>query len=196
MFGDVTDISPYGLPHGGPLIEPDEIMLHYTNTHSAANAVNALGRRSMSGTEVSYHYIIDKDGTVVMPIKDSNVAYHAKLPRRQTSISISLVNLGNDSQWAGTSLSGSPKAPPLEEWVSFGGQRWEPYTIKQINVLKALITGLKARFPSIKYLSGHEEAQPEKLDPGPAFDDHYKRILNSTGFRTKGPIPTKNRNST
>ena len=81
----------------------------------------------------------------------------------------------------------------MTEWITSGGQRWEPIPNKQINVLKALIIGLKARFPTLKYLSGHEEAQPEKDDPGPAFDKHFNTLLRGTGLKSRGPAPTKNR---
>ena len=103
IWGAVSPITPYGLPHGpeqNPGGKPNwtGVSIHYTVTFSAKDAIDILGKRTnglidpdLPPDPVSYHYIIDKDGTVVEVIKPTNKAIHAGGKHNHSQIGIGLV---------------------------------------------------------------------------------------------------------
>ena len=176
-------ITPFGLRHGNKN-EPTNwkgIEIHYTVTQNSADAISVLGRRGLS-----YHYLIAKDGTKTLLIDPDYIAWHGGNDNSQF-IGISLVNLGND-----IASVNMPDATPQEEWVRLHGGvygTWEPYTTAQENTLVALVSELKAKYPTIEYINGHEDNAAQKYDPGPLFNWNLSFGL------TRGPkaASTKNR---
>jgi hypothetical protein len=176
-------ITPFGLRHGNKN-EPTNwtgIEIHYTVTQNAADAISVLGNRGLS-----YHYLIDKDGTRTMLIDPDYIAWHGG-DDNSRFIGISLVNLGNDI--ASINL---PDATPAEEWVKLASGQygtWEPYTAAQESTLVALVSELKAKYPTVTYINGHEDNSAQKYDPGPLFNWNLPFGL------TRGPeaASTKNR---
>jgi len=172
-----SEQSPAGLPYknfrnGKP--EYNAIQVHYTVTFNAKDAISVLAKRGFS-----YHYIIDKDGTVTMTVDPAKaVAIHAGKGGppggHHARIGISFVNLGNDSQHAGGGWGGR-SAPPLDQWEAFSPHedRWEPYTTAQIDAGKRLVSRLVKQFPDVKTIYGHEDTKAAKHDPGPAFDKYW-----------------------
>jgi hypothetical protein len=179
----VSAVTPFGLRHGNKNDEEnwEGIEIHYTVTQNAADAISVLGRRGLS-----YHYLIDKDGTRTMLIDPDYIAWHGGSDNSRF-IGISLVNLGNDI--ASINL---PDATPAEDWVQLEtGQygTWEPYTAAQESSLVALVSELKTKYPAITYINGHEDNEAQKYDPGPLFNWNLSFGL------TRGPkaASTKNR---
>ena len=176
-------ISPYGLRHGNKN-EPTNwtgIEIHYTVTQNAADAISVLGNRGLS-----YHYLIDKDGTRTMLIDPDYIAWHGGNDNSRF-IGISLVNLGNDI--ASINL---PDATPAEEWVKLASGRygtWEPYTAAQESTLVSLVNELKGKYSAITYINGHEDNSAQKNDPGPLFNWELPFGL------TRGPNPASTKNS-
>ena len=179
----VSAITPFGLRHGNKN-EPTNwtgIEIHYTVTQNAADAISVLGNRGLS-----YHYLIDKDGTRTMLIDPDYIAWHGGNDNSRF-IGISLVNLGNDI--ASINL---PDATPAEEWVKLASGQygtWEPYTAAQESTLVALVSELKAKYPTIAYINGHEDNAAQKYDPGPMFNWNLPFGL------TRGPNPASTKNS-
>ena len=205
IWGEVTPTSPYGLPDGGPQNPGGHpnwsgVTIHYTVTFDAKGTVDVLGKRThglidpRKGPDpVSYHYVIDKDGTVHELIKPTNRAIHGG-HENSDQIGIGLVNLGYDVANAGKS-----GAPPASSWyktphpLKKGMELWEPYPSPQIDALNKLIKDLKTAYPTIKEVSGHEDYSGTKYDPGPAFDVHMEKLIKTHALRRGHHATTKNR---
>ncbi len=154
--------------------EPDRIVMHYTVTRDVDTTFEVLRRAGFS-----YHYVIDKDGTIYQFVDENNVAYHAGCgdpPRddcepgyNTRSIGISLVGCGYDH--AGCEVN--------ECYVGDDTKCWAPYPEEQLEATKELIDDIAERQPNIRasrdYVVGHDEIDQRKSDPGPAFD--YDKVL-------------------
>ena len=175
-----TQISPLGLKHGGEKADWEGIEVHYTVTKNAKDAIEVLGTRGLS-----YHYIIDKDGTRTMLIDPDYVAYHGG-NNNTKYIGISLVNFGNGATDA------SKVGVSTDNWIQVLPGRyglWEPYTSAQISTMVALVAELQGKYPTIEYINGHEDADARKSDPGPLFDSYWSRF----GLK-RGPNPASVKN--
>mgnify|MGYP003627573699 FL=1 len=139
-------------------LDPVGIVIHYTVTWTASDAVSVLAKRGLS-----YHYIVDKDGSVTQLVNPNTRAIHD--PKTNKShIGLAFVNLGNDKANAGKRT-----APPLSEWIDAKGSKWEPYPDAQIKAGKGLVSDLVAAYPKITEILEHAESSSKKLDPGPIF---------------------------
>ena len=177
----VSPQSPFGLPHGEEKTDWKGIEVHYTVTKNAEDAIYILQRRGLS-----YHYIIDKDGTQTMVIDPNYIAYHGG-ENNWKNIGISLVNLGYDK--AGANNVGVT----TDNWVRvLPGARgtWDPYPGQQIKSMVELVEQLKYNYPTIQYISGHEDNSASKSDPGPLFDPHWDKFGLERG---PNPASVKNR---
>lgn len=146
--------------------EPTLIVLHATAGATARSSIDTI-----RGNGLSYHYIIARDGKdspnpdrsdgsepiIFHCVPDEGHAFHvgSTVPTasghgiNRSSIGLSLANIQRRS---------SP----------------EPYMAKQFSALDALLSELKARHPSIRWLTTHAVVQPwNRSDPqgldGPAI---------------------------
>ncbi len=127
------------------------LVLHYTDMPSAEAA---LGRLCDPLAEVSAHYLIDEDGTVVRLVAEARRAWHAGKSRWRGVEGVNAVSLGIELANPGHS-HGYRAFPPA-----------------QMTALAALARDLMARH-SIppRNVVGHSDIAPErKLDPGELFD--------------------------
>lgn len=101
---------------------------------------------------VSAHVLIERTGRVVQFVRFDRRAWHAGLSRfldraRCNDFSIGIELEGTDTQ---------------------------AYTRIQYETLIEVLKALKAAYPSLRYICGHEHIAPaRKTDPGPAFDWGY-----------------------
>jgi N-acetylmuramoyl-L-alanine amidase len=126
-----------------------------------------------SGTGVSGHYYIDRDGSIVRYVSEDRIANHV-IGHNEHSIGIELVNSGRYPKWFHSTSQYSS----------------EPYTTQQIESLKDLLKDLRERNPNLQNIAGHSdlditmmpaEDDPNimirrKIDPGPQFP--WAEILN------------------
>jgi N-acetylmuramoyl-L-alanine amidase len=163
------DPLPYELKlDARPLSQIDLIVVHCTETPTLDSA-REFGERVLyegSGTGNSGHYYIDRDGRIVLYVRPDRIAHHVRgyNPR---SIGIELVNTGRYPHWRDSSHQAMD----------------EPYPEAQIVALLALLAQLQREFPSVRYITGHEDLDremeqalddpnvqvPRKRDPGPLF---------------------------
>jgi N-acetylmuramoyl-L-alanine amidase len=141
-------------PNHGPRppgIAVDMLILHYTGMRTAAEAIERL---CAPEAQVSAHYLIDEDGTVLRLVPEERRAWHAGVAfwagRRDinsASIGIELVNPGHD----------------------FG---YRPFPEPQMAALEALCRDLLARHPiPARHVLGHSDVAPRrKADPGERLD--------------------------
>ena len=178
--------SPLGLSSGDKQGDPptwEGVEIHYTVTKDPNDAINVL-----KGRGLSYHYIISRKGEVINLVDPDYIAFHGGA-NNSRNIGISLDNLGNasrDAEVLGISTSGWTQV------LSGPYGLWEPYPAAQITALGNLIKELKGKYPTLKYISGHEDNSGPKNDPGPMFDPHWNKFGLERGRATAS---VKNRNS-
>jgi N-acetylmuramoyl-L-alanine amidase len=144
----------------------DMLVIHYTGMRSAEDA---LARLIDPTAQVSAHYLIDEDGSVVRLVHEDKRAWHAGVSmwRGQASVNarsigIELVNPGHE----------------------FG---YRPFPEAQMQALEELAGAILTRHPAITAANvvAHSDVAPtRKSDPGELFD--WRRLA-AIGI---GPWPT------
>lgn len=125
----------------------DLVVLHYT---AMASCAEALERLCDPAAEVSAHYLIDGDGTVLSLVAETERAWHA-----------------GAGAWAGEEDVNSRSIGI--ELVNPGDQ---PFPEPQMRALETLLADVLARHGlSPQAVIGHSDMAPaRKGDPGPRFD--------------------------
>jgi N-acetylmuramoyl-L-alanine amidase len=144
------------------------IVLHYTGMESAAAAI---ARLRDPAAEVSAHYVVDEDGTVLRLVPDEKRAWHAGKSHwrewddvNSVSLGIEIVNPGHE----------------------FG---YRPFPEAQVDAVVRLVAHLKDRYEITRgNIVGHSDVAPaRKRDPGELFP--WGRLAR---LRLALPRPTKN----
>ncbi|MGL6291075.1 MAG: N-acetylmuramoyl-L-alanine amidase [Silanimonas sp.] len=153
-----------------PLRDPasvDLVVMHCTETPSLASA-REFGERILYadlGTGACGHYYIDRDGALVCYVEPERIANHVRgwNPR---SIGVEIVNTGRYPHW----------------YDSRHQAMDEPYTDAQITTLLALLDHLRGRFPSLRFIAGHEDLDTARVE---ASDDPSQQVWRK---RDPGPL--------
>lgn len=173
------------LNHGRQTITPKYIVLHYDGGANLTHTINYLKTRSLS-----YHLLIDRDGSITQGVPFNKRAWHAGLSNYRKmatdlnshAIGISMGNRGpvnkfGDQFWAlnpaGRKIGGPLNASQvIKRYHPNGGRElyWERYADEQVAACRRVCELLIAEYPSIMDIVGHDEiAIGRKIDPGPAF---------------------------
>ncbi len=133
------------------------VVIHCTELPDLAMA-REYGERVLhaSGTGNSGHYYIDRDGTILRYVPGTRVANHVRGHNRH-SIGIELVNRGRYPHW----------------WDSRHQRMDEPYPDTQVAALLALLAQLRAAYPGLRRIAGHEDLDTDLM---PASDDPERQI--------------------
>ena len=124
----------------------DTIVLHHTAGPTLEGCVKWF---RTTESQVSAHYTVGKDGSIVQHVSTFKRAWHAGVSKdhrgkenlNHFSIGIEMVNVGDGK---------------------------DPWTKEQVDVVYFLCAHLKKRFPSIRFITSHEyiaEPQGRKIDP-------------------------------
>jgi N-acetylmuramoyl-L-alanine amidase len=135
---------------------PNFVVIHYTGNDSASAALRTLSSRQ---AEVSAHYLIVRDGTILQLVDERARAWHAGESRWGSSIDLNSASIG----------------------IELDNNGREPYPQTQIDALLSLLADLSGRYriPPTNVL-GHSDVAPRrKPDPGPLFP---WRALATNGF--------------
>ena len=176
----------------GAMRPPQGVTIHYTAGFTLEGAKAALLRKGLS-----YHYIVDKDGTVYMMVDPFKYgAAHAGGPNQRRvpgatentspnmgTVGLSFINVG----YARTNPDGS-KILPKADWIESGGKWWEPYTQAQVEAA-ARVTGhflAENDLDASKMWSHKELNKGGKSDPGPAFP--METFRNRVAFWISPPV--------
>lgn len=148
-----------------PIEQIDLVVIHCTELPDLAMA-REYGEKSLysNNTGNSGHYYIDRDGSVYMYITPDRIANHTRgyNPR---SIGIEIVNTGR-----------------FPDWFDSKNQTMnEPYTAEQIVAVLGLLQQLKAHYPQLKWIAGHEDLDTAQV---PASDNPAIQV-----FRKRDPGP-------
>lgn len=168
------------VPHIGGAITPRFIVLHYTAGGSAAGSVRACTDRGLSA-----HLFVDRDGSVIQTVPFTTAAFHAGPSHWRGfdglnghSIGIEICNYGFlDQRVAGGWTRAGLGRVFADHEVTVARHRnggpemaWETYPEAQLVAVEALIATLRAAYPTIQEVVGHDDIAPRrKVDPGPAL---------------------------
>ncbi|MBA3910170.1 MAG: N-acetylmuramoyl-L-alanine amidase [Rhodobacter sp.] len=135
----------FGDRRGGQ--RPELVVLHYT---AMASCAEALQRLCDPLAEVSAHYLIDTDGTVLSLVAEKARAWHA-----------------GAGSWAGRGDVNSRSIG-----IELANPGTEPFAAPQMAALEDLLGGILMRWAlPPQAVIGHSDMAPgRKGDPGPRFD--------------------------
>ena len=125
---------------------PGFVVIHYTSDDSTAQALRTLTDRA---SQVSAHYLVDRDGSILQLVDERERAWHAGVSRWGTASDLNSASIG----------------------IELDNNGREPYPQVQIDSLLRLLSDLRQRYrlPAASFL-GHSDVAPgRKSDPGPLF---------------------------
>lgn len=136
------------------------IVLHGTAGKSATSSINWLKRVT---TLASYHYIIERDGTVYKCVPTSRQAWHAGRSRGPSGKSVNTYSIG----------------------IAFANmENGERLTGEQLAVCEELVRELVAAIPSIHYITTHWAVAPgRKTDPRNMDSKKLSEFANNVGLK-------------
>ena len=125
---------------------PNLVIIHHTSNATSAQALRTL---TSPERKVSAHYLIDRDGSIVQLVRESDRAWHAGL-----------------SWWGGiTDVNSASIGIELDNTGS------EPFADAQIDALLALLADIRQRYPipTANFIGHGDVAPARKADPSMLF---------------------------
>jgi N-acetylmuramoyl-L-alanine amidase len=128
------------------LRKPNYVVIHYTDQKTSDETLKTF---TMPKTQVSAHYVIDKNGTVYHMLNDYLRAWHAGIGK-----------WGNNTDVNSSSIG-----------IELDNNSVDPFPPAQINSLLALLAKLKKAYgiPTANFVGHSDIAPPRKQDPGVLF---------------------------
>lgn len=185
---------------GGTLASHSAIVLHFTAGGSLQSTLRVLGG-DVTQIKASAHVVIDRDGSTAQLLPFDMKAWHAgrsqlTLPDGNVlanlnahSIGIELVNVGRveavEGGWRPLWGAGGLISDPSRIAILPDGSTWEAYSPEQIDVTVDILQRLVATY-GIEAIVGHQDIDPRKSDPGPAFpmEDVLARVFGLDGVQS------------
>lgn len=126
------------LGHGK--LDASGVIVHATAGKSGQSSVSWLAQINLG-----YHYILERDGSIIVGVPKEQKAYHA----------------GKSRGWAGSNCNNYAIG------IAFANMdNGEPITDKQIAALKELLIVLQEKVSTLRYISCHKWVSPgRKTDP-------------------------------
>lgn len=119
---------------------PNLVIIHHTSNSTSEQALRTL---TSPERKVSAHYLIDRDGSIVQLVSESDRAWHAGL-----------------SWWGGISDVNSTSIG-----IELDNTGSEPFADAQIDALLALLTDIRQRYPiPTANFIGHADVAPTRKD--------------------------------
>lgn len=143
--------------------KPVLVVLHATAGSTLLGALQTLRDRGLS-----YHFLIDRDGSVIQAVDPKRVALHAgsSYGPLEAAAGVSRRQDKDGFFEAGCSVN------PCSIGISFVNRNdgKDPYTAAQATACTALIERLKVQFPSLVHLSTHALVSPGRKNDPLGFD--------------------------
>lgn len=133
---------------GGPI---DILLIHYTGMASAEAACRRL---CAPDSQVSCHYLVDEDGSIIQMVEEGARAWHAGAASWQGETDINSRSIGIEIQNPGH------------------GDGYPPFPEAQMEAVTTLSRAILARhpIPPQRVLAHSDVAPARKIDPGEKFD--------------------------
>ncbi|MBB4079709.1 N-acetylmuramoyl-L-alanine amidase [Lewinella aquimaris] len=181
----LTPARQFPLRHGSQAVTPRYIVLHYDAGATLAGSLNHL-----RNSNLSYHMLIDRDGSSTQCVPFNRKAWHAGRSNYRDisedvnahAIGISMANRGavnkyGDRYWLEYEVGQRIGDPLTADQVvrgyhpNGGSERyWERFPNTQVAACREICRSLIEIYPTIVDVVGHDEiAIGRKVDPGPAF---------------------------
>ena len=200
------------------LIDPDYLIIHYTATDTASEAINWFMAVPPSNPDrIAAHIVIDTDGSITQLIPFNNRANHSGSSTwddvdqmNYHSIGIELVNPGHVEKLANGSFRREKVAGVFKTYPAdtagiqkikhkhrfWGASYWFSYPDAQLQALYKVSSSLIDKYQLIEAV-GHDDVSPaRKSDPGPAFSWDKFREQATKVFTHTGKIFTVNTEGT
>lgn len=163
--------------------EPEVLVIHYT---AGKGEERAVGRVFASADrKASAHFSLGRGGGIVQHVALDDAAWHAgdgllpspaDLDSGPTALSLGCVNINRRSigvelcnrGWAPGGAN--PRFAARHRNPGCRPRSWESFSAPQYDSLRSLAAPLRERFPTMRFVTGHEDVTHRKTDPGPAFD--------------------------
>lgn len=142
------------------------LVIHATELSDLKEA-RQYGERILydDGTGASGHYYIDRDGYTEQYVPENRVAHHTS-GWNSKSLSVELINRGRYPNW----------------YMRDSQVMREPYSKTQIDALITLISKMTAKYPTIKYIQGHEDLDRRKVKSDDDPDYHVERKMDPGNY--------------
>jgi N-acetylmuramoyl-L-alanine amidase len=161
----------------GGTIAPTLIVVH--DTAGSLKKGSSVAWFQDSKCEVSAHFIIETDGSVVQMVPMDRRAFHCgqsewhgKKLLNSCSIGIEMVNPGmlesNGKAYFDTTFPADQIK--FMQTAEHGSGYWLPYTRQQLDAVKKLCREIVSEYPDVNEIVGHYQISPgRKIDPNPLF---------------------------
>lgn len=171
--------------HQGEVITPELVILH--DTAGRLEAGNSAGYLRDNPAQVSVHFVIERDGSIVQLVPTNRRAnhagasnYHGRAGCNGFSIGIEIVNpgvmtwahkaAGAARSWWGQLFRDDGGRIAERVTPEHGHGVWMAHTQEQIDAVLELLEALFAGIPTLKDIRGHWYVSPgRKVDPNPLF---------------------------
>lgn len=200
----------------GNIIDPDYVVIHYTATDTASEAVNWFMNTRDNPNRIAAHIVLNFDGTITQLVPFNRKANHAGPSTwdgvdffNSHSIGIEIVNPGFVEKLSNGSFRRGNKLYPASDsnriikanhkhkfWEGKDNKHWFIYPEAQLQALYKLSKLLFETYHTITAV-GHDDISPaRKPDPGPAFpwDEFKSNVFGS--INNVGRIYTVNTDGT
>jgi N-acetylmuramoyl-L-alanine amidase len=202
------DGTPYPFresPNVGGILKPKYLVMHYTASPSADQAIRWLTNTAASA---SAHLVIGRDGGITQLVRFDRVAWHAGQSQwngltalNNHSIGIEMDNAGpltrSNGRWTAWFGTSYPPEQVIEAVHKHQTQLtgWQLYTPEQLFTALEVASVLVHEYQLLDVV-GHDDIAPgRKSDPGPAFpmDSFRARVFGrgDLGMPDTAPEPAK-----
>lgn len=152
--------------HGAARTRTDLCVWHCTAGESAASSVQWMNRPDNT-SPASYHYLIDRDGTITAHCPDTLTAYHSGRSEWPNPRAVVPAGVSVNPRSLGIAFANRDVAP--------GVKGFERITDAQRAAAVTLLQSLVGRFPALRAASAHvrhrDVAPGRKVDPLPEVLD-------------------------
>ena len=144
---------------------PNLVIIHHTSNTTSAQALHTL---TTPERKVSAHYLIDRDGSIIQLVRESDRAWHA-----------------GKSWWGGiTDVNSSSIGIELDNSGS------EPFADAQIDALLALLADIRQRYPiPAANFIGHGDVAPTRKDDPSLLFPWVRLAAAGFGLWCEAPLP-------
>ena len=194
-------------PNARPPIDPDYLVIHYTATDTAKNAIDWFMDTSNNPDKIAAHIVLDYDGTITQLVPFNCRANHAGSSLWDSvsqfnyhAIGIEIVNPGfveklADGTFKRPVTAKTSKSYPASEaariipaahkhrfWTGKENQNWFIYPPAQLESLYKLSKVLIDTYHLVTALGHDDISAGRKPDPGPAFpwDEFRTKVQGAT----------------